>query len=209
MEAWISNYDITKRKMQGEFLKYDQEKMIEKFDLEFDDEFIYLKFVHTIYRISRHSGFVEHDINNHNIWNESDYNEVMTIYDILCYSKDDCHVSGEFVQMQNLSRVMTSTTYAGNGMFEKDAKLFDHKDLQLAQLCEQMGGIPEERGDVSYRIPVFGELDVIFRFWNSDDEFPPELQFLCDKNMLQYMHYETVWYLISHIIRLLRSGIEE
>ena len=68
-------------------------------------------------------------------------------------------------------------------------------------------GIREERGDVAYRIPVFGNLCVIFRLWDSDEEFPAQLQFLCDRNMLDFMHYETVWFLISHIITLFKQDL--
>ena len=36
----ISNYETTKRRVQGEFLKYDQEKMIRKFALRFDEDYL-------------------------------------------------------------------------------------------------------------------------------------------------------------------------
>ena len=62
-------------------------------------------------------------------------------------------------------------------------------------------------GDVAYKIPVWENLCVIFRFWNSDEEFPAQLQFLCDRNMLDFMHYETVWFLVSHIIQLLKQDL--
>ena len=48
---------------------------------------------------------------------------------------------------------------------------------------------------------------MIFRFWNSDEEFPAQLQFLCDRNMLDFMHYETAWFLVSHIILLLKQDL--
>ena len=41
----ISNYEITKRRVQGEFIKYDQSKMIEKFHLKSDAEYLYIKFI--------------------------------------------------------------------------------------------------------------------------------------------------------------------
>ena len=39
----VSNYEITKRRVQGEFIKYDQQNMIDKFSLEHDDDFLYIK----------------------------------------------------------------------------------------------------------------------------------------------------------------------
>ena len=60
----ISNYETTKRRVQGEFLKYDQEKMIRKFALRFDENFLYINFIGHLYRINRHSGLIE--------WSEDD-----------------------------------------------------------------------------------------------------------------------------------------
>ena len=37
---------------------------------------------------------------------------------------------------------------------------------------------------------------MILRFWESDDEFPASLQILVDKNILDFMHYETLMFAI-------------
>ena len=55
----VSNYEITKRRVQGEFLKYDQEKMIQKFNLDFDENYLYIKFIGHLYRIDRKTGYLE------------------------------------------------------------------------------------------------------------------------------------------------------
>lgn len=52
----ISNYEITKRRVQKDFLKYDQEKMIQKFSLKFDEQYIYIKFIGHLYRVHRNTG---------------------------------------------------------------------------------------------------------------------------------------------------------
>ncbi len=59
MMEHISNYEITKRRVQGDFLKYNQEKMIRKFALNFDEDYLYIKFIGHLYRINRKSGFLE------------------------------------------------------------------------------------------------------------------------------------------------------
>ena len=63
------------------------------------------------------------------------------------------------------------------------------------------------RGDVAYQIPLFDFLPVIFQFWNSDEEFPPSLKFFTDKNMLEYMHYETVWFAMSHLLERIEENM--
>ena len=55
----VSNYEITKRRVQKEFLKYDQEKMIQKFSLDSDDDFLYIRFISHLYRIHRRTRFLE------------------------------------------------------------------------------------------------------------------------------------------------------
>lgn len=140
---------------------------------------------------------------------EADFNEVMTIYDILCYSENGAAPANEFALIQRLSNVQNAASYAGDGAFKRDEAFFDGKTEVLAGALEKLNGKPYGKGDVSFRIPVFQSLDVIFSFWNSDEEFPAQIKFLCDKNMLQYMHYETIWYLISHIMRRIKEFMEE
>ena len=201
----MNNYEITKKRMQKEFLTYDQKRIIQKFYLHSDGNYIYLKFVNAPYRINRSNGCVEKAGNVSPAWQEAGHNEAMTIYDILCCAKENCRTSGEFVPIQNLSAVQTGAAYAGKGLLDHYVDLFDHREKTLVKALEQLDGIKEKSGDVCYKIPVFGELALLFRFWNSDEEFPASLQILCDKNMLDFMHYETIWFLASYIVERLTA----
>ena len=70
---------------------------------------------------------------------------------------------------------------------------------------KQWKGIPYGRGDVSYLLPVFRDLNAVVSFWESDEEFAPKLNFLCDGNTLNFMHYETMMYLLCHIAERLEE----
>lgn len=204
----MSNYEIMKRQMQKAFLNYDQESMIQKFGLGSDEDHIYLEFLKRLYRVDRLSGRIEWSKQEFENWQEADYNEAMTLYDILCYSKTGCHPSGEFVPMGRLSALKgSSASHADKGFFQKEEKLFDHRDDRLAGACEELGGIKAGKGDVSYIIPVFDSMSLMLQFWNSDEEFPASLQIFCDKNILDYMHYETVWFMVTHLVKLLSEFI--
>lgn len=48
-----SNYDITLARMPGEFLKYDQQRMICMFCHDYDADHLYLRFLDRRYRVSR------------------------------------------------------------------------------------------------------------------------------------------------------------
>lgn len=83
----ISNYEKAKISMARVFLQYDQAAMIHKYSLEYDSDWLYITFVNRIYRINRKTGNVQWSDHNFETVYESDYNETMTIYDVLCYSK--------------------------------------------------------------------------------------------------------------------------
>ena len=85
----ISNYEKMKNEMSGVFLQYDQEKMIRKFGLEHDDNSLYIFCLNRKYRIDRLTGQVSWSEDEIQTEKKADYNEAMTIYDVLCYSKED------------------------------------------------------------------------------------------------------------------------
>ena len=60
--------------------------------------------------------------------------------------------------------------------------------------------------DVTCRIPVTPFFPVLLQFWEGDDEFPPKLMLLWDKNSMRFLHFETTFYLQGDIAqRLLRQ----
>lgn len=204
----MSNYEIMKRQMQKEFLTYDQENMIQKFHLLHDETFIFLDFLGRSYRIQRCSGKIFWSTDSFLTSNEADYNEAMTIYDLLCYAKENCHPAGEFVNMNSLSSIQGSSHSVGNGLFDDTARYFDHKSDALSHACEQLNGIKLEKGEIAYQIPFFDVLSIVFQFWNSDEDFTASLQLFTDKNILDYMHYETVWLAMSHLLHRIKEELQ-
>ena len=203
-----NNYEIMKQQMQKEFLKYDQEKMIQKFRLQYDLNCIFMEFLGRKYRIQRKNGKIRWSEDGFATSKEAGYNEAMTIYDVLCYSKEGCCPAGEFVNMKSLSTIQGGSVAVGNSLFNETEKQFDHRDAALANACERLKGIKADRGDVAYQIPVFDFLPVIFQFWNSDEDFPSSLQLFVDKNILDYMHYETVWFAMSHLLSRIKEEMQ-
>lgn len=210
-----SNHEITKRRVMSGIASYDIPKAIRQFALASDDAFLYVDFMTRQYRISQTSGMTEWLADG--AWLEASFSEVLTIFDILFYSREDAALSGNYMLMQNLSRVQTSETYAGKGGFRKHEEYWDGKEAALAEGCERLGGVPAGKGDVAYCVPIFrwpasghidssfSQIDMIMQFWSSDDEFPASFNFLFDENLLQFMHYETIWYVVSHFLSLLEK----
>ncbi len=197
-----SNYEKTRRKMQDEFLKYDQQNMIDRFLLESDDRYLSFMFMESPCRVDRKTGGVECFRGGQ--FREAGFNEAMTVYDLLCWSKPYASPSGEYVMVQTLSPLHSASKGLGtDGFLSREAKLFDHRDDELRTALQNAGGRAAKGGDVAALFEVFRGLHIMFRFWNSDDEFGPQVQLFWDKNVLDYMHFETVWYagrvLISRI----------
>lgn len=161
-----------------------------------------------LHRVHRTSGNVEWSDDGFAHPHEANYNEAMTIYDVLCYSKEDCQLSWEFVNMKALSSIQSGSATVGGGLFQRTEKYFEQKSGLLSRACEKLGGIKYGKGDVGYQLQLFDFLPVVIQYWEADDEFPTILNLFADKNMLQYMHYETVWFAVGHLMARLREEME-
>ncbi len=202
-----SNYDRMRDQMESEFLKYDQERMAARYGLRKDPTYLYLDFIGRAYRINRESGRVEWSADGFLTTVHAGYNETMTIFDVLCYAKEGCRLSGRFVPVDQLKGTVQASS-VGEPLFKEAAGRFEHRTGLLSAACELLGGTREPVGDVSYRLPIFDFLPVILQFWDSDEEFGPVLKLMWDENILSYMHYETTWFAAAHLWERLAGLME-
>ena len=204
-----NNYEKMRDQMRPHFLEYNQDEMIRKFSLENDPEYLYIRFCGRPYRIGRTTGIVE--------WSEDgvlscaprNFEESMTIYDVLCYSKPDCHLSGEYAPSSSLKGVVLTRMSAGGMADHRISKYFDANVNLLEKACVTLGGIPEGKGDLAYRIPMFDFLPIRFAFWRSDEDFPAEVRMLWDTNIQSFMHFETIWYAAGHLLRRIEECMNQ
>lgn len=202
----MSNYEITKKRVQKEFAHYDHEKMIQKFHLESDENYLYIKFLSRRYRIHRVSGNVEWM--EKEVVQEAGFHEVLTLFDVLCDSKDGCTTAGEYINMHSMSSIKGSSGNVGGSFFQEEAKLFNEQTEKLVKACEHLQGMPKGKGDVAYEIPVFEFLSFQIQFWEADEEFSESLEIFVDKNILQFMRYETMWYAVSHMLERVKEEMD-
>ena len=203
----ISNYEIMRNQMRREFVKYDQDRMISKFSLRNDESYIYIVFLFREYRIDRITGVVEWSEDGFSTSIEADYNESMTIYDVLCYSKDDCCLSGNYCPVNMLKGTVKSSN-VGSNMFQKSADGFNGKLKELETVCGIWGEKLDLNGDVAAKLYPFSFLPVIIQYWEADDEFPANLKFMFDENILDYMHFETIFFMMGHIVKRIQDRME-
>ncbi len=205
----MDNYDLQVDIAKRIFLQYDQELLIRKFRLDTDEQWIYLTYLHTPCRISRKTGGVEEYVCD--TWQECrSFSSVMTIYDLLCYHE------GEYAPAL-LEAWCTVGTFVVTGVTQTDtftkkyAKFFHGRLLDLQAACEKLGGVlqpPMAGADLTCRFPVTPFFPVLLQFWEGDDEFPPKLILLWDRNTDQFMHFETTFYLQGDLLERLQNSIE-
>lgn len=199
-----SNYEIMRDRVQAQFLEYDQEHMIEKFHLEHDNKYLYIKFVDRMYRIDRRSGKVEWSGDGFVHCTDADYNETMSIFDVLCYSKEGCHLSGKFCNINQLKGTVQSSS-PGSTIFVHQIRYFDENTELFCQACEALGAKKGTVGDASYCFYVFKFLPMMLQFWNSDEEFSANLKLMWDENILDYIHFETSFFIAGHVLSRIKE----
>jgi hypothetical protein len=187
------------------FLKYDQSAMIRKYHLENDEKYLFIRFMNREYEIARKSGVITRKGSTE----RAGHPETMSIYDMLCYSEKLPELPPLTGQWESLS-VLGGIIGAGHTqrlMTGRVLEPFAGKTEEMCRACEEMGGKKQKGADVSYILPVFDFFPFWFEFWDGDEEFPPNIQFLWDKNSLQFMHYETLWYIVGFVEDELRRRI--
>ncbi len=206
----MDNYDLQVDIAKKIFLEYDQGQIIEKFGLQADDNWIYLRYLGTPCRISRENGGIEEFCGDR--WTECrSFSTVMTVYDLLCYHRGAFAPSllGQWCTVGNF--VVTGVTNTV-GFTKKYAAKMDGKLDRLRAASEALGGVLQPRmagADLTVRFAVTDFFPVLLQFWAGDEEFPPKLLLLWDRNADQFLHFETTFYLQGDLLERLWRRMEE
>ena len=201
--ARVNNYLIQASQAKQRFLTYDQQKLIDKFQLESDDEYIYVNLLWRQYRIQRKSGNMEY--RNEQDWLDGNsYDEVMTILALLCDSRDDRCLTGKLASMASFGRIFYRSSYDDKP--DPTAQwIQEHLDT-FRNACSRFGR-PIPGGDFGFAFELFDGLNIGFHFWEGDEEFTPRLRFLWDENALQYLRFETMHMAVSLLMTFLKETI--
>ena len=197
-----NNYLIQAQQAKARFLTYDQQKLIEKFALRFDERYLYTTMAGREYRIDRTGGDLQYLRGE--IWHDGNsYEEVMTLLDLLCDSRDDRCLSGQWQSMQTFG-----LQFHQNLLEEKEdpfATRIDRDPNILHHAAAALGAEAIAGGDLGYAFELFDGLKIGLLFWHGDEEFYPRVRYLWDKNAKQYIRYETMYFAVD----LLRQRILE
>lgn len=192
-----NNYDIMADQARKRFLTYDQEQMIKKFGLSADAEYISLSFAGSPCRIRRKDGKLF--CLDGAVPREGDFNEALSVYDILCCPAEHPVLAGRWESLSSLGGII-GAGHSDSSLLDRYTGIFSGKAERLAKACALLNGTPAQTGDVSSILPVFDFFPAWFQFWDADEEFPANIRFLWDANTFLFLHYETLWYIMSHIL---------
>jgi len=199
------NYKLQVQQAKKHFLTYDQQELINRCCLRFDEAYFYVKFLAEDYRIYRKTGDMERL--HRGCWIDGNgFGEVMTVLDWLCDSRADRYITGRWIN------VVTHGHYFHGNLQEDTANpnaiLFDQNHSAFAAACENMGGEPMPGADVSYAIELIDGLRVMVQLWHGDEEFAPRLRCLWDENTTRYIRYETTWYAVGLLMQRIRENMK-
>lgn len=198
----MNNYQIQVIQAKQRFLTYDQQELIDRCDLRFDMDYLYLTMLSEPYRIERTTGDMERLHNG--VWVDGNsFNEVMTILDWLCDSRADRYITGRWINV-----VTHGHNFHGNlqdDVSDPYARLFDQNPEGFAVACASLNGERIPGADVGYAIELIDGLRVFVQLWHGDDEFPPSLRCLWDENTTRYLRYETTWFAMGLLLERIQE----
>lgn len=181
-----SNYDQVIENWRLKFLEMDQEELIRKFQLEADEEFLYIIYFSKKFRIDRKNGFITED------GKSPGFDTVMNIYNTFYYSAAHPVASGNLVAFRQVKRVYPFEAAYRRTIISRLQELFSGKTEELRKACEALGGTLLPQGDVGYVLPVFPFLNIAVLFWDKDEEFEAQANMLFDSEITEFMHEENV-----------------
>ena len=203
--VYRDNYLIQAGLAKARFLTYDQEKLIRKFSLASDADYLYVNLLCQPYRISRSTGNLQK--REGAAWLDGNsYEEVMTLLDLLCDSRDDRRLAGTFQSMQTFGMQFHQNLL--EDARDPFAEIIDANPTLLHRAAAALGAEALSGADMGYAFELFDGLKIGLLFWHGDEEFAPRVRYLWDSNARQYIRYETMYFAVSLLRRRIRGLAE-
>ncbi len=195
----MNNYDKMLDSARMRFLEYDISALIRPGVADWGDH-LAARFLGMEAKIRKTDGQIILD------GIPADFNQGMTLYDWLCDRRPDAKAAYEFCPVTSLPGVLVGgkgLTLDGGDL----AQRIDKAPGSFCRACQALGGERIPMGDIGYQIFVFPELPMQLKFYHGDEDFPPSLTLLWDRNILQFIRYETIYYLAACLINKLKGMV--
>lgn len=202
----FSNSEVVCEQWRTLFSDYDPRRICRILELKADDTYLYLEYFQKSYRLRLSDGILEKSVSGQDDWTEELYfNEAMSIYHLLHYTKDHPRTSGIWVPNTRIDGVVARNPKAADPLLEPFARRFTGHTEELSRICQSLGGTALDRGDVSYQFAAFPQIPLQLVFWDADEDFPAQAQVLVDSFVTDYVHYETVGCMVSDLLEAIET----
>ena len=190
-----SNYVRLRRMAQQLFLEADANAMAAAWGLEADEKCLYARYFGQLLAIDRRTADIS-PVEPGGFSSPDWVNETMVLFDVLTRIAPRPVASGRWSSISRLGGVI-GAGHDRNLGHQKEAARFAGRCAALERACLRLGGRPAGRADVGCILPVFADFELWVQFWDADEEFPASLRFQFDERALDFMRYETLWYVMA------------
>lgn len=203
--ARTNNYLIQANQAKELFLKYDQQELIRKLRLEQDESFLYARLFGMPYRIHRETADISRFAGD--AWvNGNSFEEVMTLLDLVCDSREDRFLAGKWKNMQSFGLQFHQNLLEDGRNAMADAVQRNPEGFRRA--CAELGGTALQNADIAFSFEVFDGLPIAVFFWEGDEEFLPRIRYYWDENAKMYIRYETMYFAVNLLERFIREKMQ-
>ena len=130
---------------------------------------------------------------------EAGFEEVLSIFDLLCHTEEKPYPAGTFAPVNSLKG--RPAIAVSENIHRQYAAFPDRDPDGYCRACEMLGGRRISLGDIGYEFCVFQDLKLRLKFYHSDDEFPAQLICFWDEHALDYVFYETTFYIAGFLFK--------
>ncbi|MDO5337628.1 MAG: DUF3786 domain-containing protein [Eubacteriales bacterium] len=200
----FSSHEALAEQWRTAFSGYNPTRISRILHLEEDENYLYVSYFQRPYRLSLKDGILEKKLKDS--WTEELYfNEAMSIYHLLHYTRDLPLNSGIWVPNTSLKGAGVHSRSLYDPLLPPFAMKFSGKISRLEAACQLLGGIKLSKGDASYQFTAFPQIPLQLIFWDIDEDFPAQVQILFDRQVTDFVHFETTGCIISDLLELLEE----
>ena len=196
----MNNYDKMLQAAQARCARFDMAALAVKSGVEDTPTQLKTNFFGQTVLVSKADGAVTVD------GTAASFGQALSVYDWLCDRKADAASSGEFCPVSSLPGVYVSGKGLGMQM-PTLAKRIHEDPLAFSKIMRTLGAAEIPLGDMGWKMDIFPGFPMQLKFYFGDDEFAPQLTLLWDKNSLQFVRYETLYYIAGCLHERLRQLI--
>ena len=198
----MNNYDRMLLLAQQRFLEYDPHLLASRPGVEDRADHFATCFLGQRVHIFKEDGCITVD------GEVADFTQTLSILDWLCDGKPDAVAAQVYCPVASLPGVYVGGSGLGMEMPRLANAIHAAPDA-FRKACQIMGATEENLGDMGAKLEIFPGLQMCLKFYFGDEEFPPQLTLLWDRNVLRFVRYETVYYIAGCLQKRLLACMDK